>query len=41
MVCFFNEITFEERKARASLLDPNKYYQPVVDYVFHPSFGNN
>jgi len=41
MVCFFNEITFEEREKRQSLLDPNKYYQPVVDYVFHPSFGNN
>ena len=41
MVCFFNEITFDERKTRQGLLDPNKYSQPVVDYVFHPSFGNN
>jgi len=41
MVCFFNEITFEERKSRQSLLDPNKYYQPEVEYVFHPAFGNN
>jgi hypothetical protein len=40
MVCFFNEITFGERETRQSLLDPNKYYQPKVEYVFQPEFGN-
>jgi hypothetical protein len=41
MVCFFNEITFSEREQRQGLLDPNKYYQPKVEYVFSPTFGNN
>jgi hypothetical protein len=40
MVCFFNEITFSERETRQGLLDPNKYYQPKVEYVFQPTFGS-
>ena len=39
MVCFFNEITFDERQDRQDLLDPNKYYQPELEYVFSPTFG--
>jgi len=32
-VSFFNQITNEERANRQNLLDPNKYYQPVVKYI--------
>jgi hypothetical protein len=39
MVCFFNEITFDERQDRQDLLDPKKYYQPKLEYVFDPMFG--
>lgn len=39
MVSFFNQMTVEERAARIPLLDPNKYYQPELQYVFGESFG--
>jgi predicted 2-oxoglutarate/Fe(II)-dependent dioxygenase YbiX len=39
VVSFFNAMTQEERDARASLIDPNKYYQPKLQYVFDENFG--
>jgi hypothetical protein len=38
-VCFFNEITFDERQDRQDLLNPSKYYQPKLEYVFSDDFG--
>ena len=38
LVTFFNQMTGEERKFRNNLLDPNKYYQANLQYVFNPSF---
>ena len=38
IVSFFNQLTFEEREARQTLLDPNKYYQPDLKYVFREDF---
>jgi hypothetical protein len=39
VVSFFNAITQKERDARAELIDPGKYYQPSLKYVFDESFG--
>jgi hypothetical protein len=37
-VSFFNQITLKERDYRESLLDPNNYYQPDLQYVFSENF---
>jgi Rps23 Pro-64 3,4-dihydroxylase Tpa1-like proline 4-hydroxylase len=39
MVSFFNSMTFDEVEDRRNSLNPNKYYQPALDYVFHENFG--
>lgn len=41
VVSFFNEMTEEERHNRISYVDPSKYYQPSLQYVFDPEFGQN
>ena len=33
IVSFFNEITFEEREHRNSLIDQSSYYQPKLKYI--------
>lgn len=40
VVSFFNEMTPEEREHRVTLIDPNKYYQPKLQYVFGEDFGD-
>jgi len=39
VVSFFNAITQDERDVRAGLIDPGKYYQPKLQYVFDENFG--
>jgi hypothetical protein len=38
IVSFFNQMTYEERDSRQKMLDPNKYYQPDVQYVLRENF---
>lgn len=39
VVSFFNQLTFTERSYRNSLIDPNKYYQPNLQYVLSQDFN--
>ena len=39
LVTFFNFMTEKERSNRNSMLDPNKYYQSDLKYVFDDNFG--
>jgi hypothetical protein len=41
VVSFFNEMTQEERVERIKYIDPTKYYQPKLQYVFDNSFGSD
>ena len=34
MVCFFNQMTNDESKNRKEMLDPNKFYQANLKYMF-------
>jgi hypothetical protein len=38
VVSFFNAMTPEERDTRVGLIDPSKYYQPKLKYVFDENF---
>jgi hypothetical protein len=36
IVAFFNNLTYEERSFRETLLDKDKYYQPDIKYILRP-----
>lgn len=39
LVSFFNQMTENEKQNRLSMLDPNKYYQSDLQYVFTDEFS--